>query len=431
MSGSTPRTRRPDTTKSLCKRKTSPSPISTFLLSTELAMTKDSNSRIPIAGNKAPYAWERWVKLGAEAGSILMDLRDRPRVADWAALGARALGLAVKVHKEHRAATAGDPFDYFVCEGPAAPWVCVPEELVELLIEQLSMPQIVESHFDGDPTSSRVVLAKLGEHDVGWVAYADGSISEGPFVRAADADATWAALGERLWKRLGSPSAAFGQEGLVADHLGEDDTVEPGVQFLELEKRLGAFLDAGISRGVLFCGPPGTGKSTGIRYLARSLRLRSLRLDVGAFVTGFGNGYRSSNDTAGGIDTLVRVLRPEVVILDDLDRTLVSARLLEFLEYSKQTCKLLMASANRTSNFAGAALRPGRFDEVIRVEGLDEATLTRLLGEDTDLVDRMRKWPVAYVREYVQRREVLGSTIARAELDELAERLERTGEDDD
>ena len=46
-------------------------------------MTKESNSRIPIAGNKAPYAWERWVKLGAEAGSILMDLRDRPRVAEW------------------------------------------------------------------------------------------------------------------------------------------------------------------------------------------------------------------------------------------------------------------------------------------------------------------------------------------------------------
>ena len=394
-------------------------------------MTKDNHSRIPIAGNKAPYAWERWVKLGAEAGSILMDLRDRPRMADWAALAARALGLAVKVHKEHRAATAGDPHEYFVSEGPGAPWVCVPDELTELLLEQLSMPEILQSHFDGDASSARVVFAKLGEHDVGWVAYADGSISEGPFVRAEEADATWAALGERLWTRLGTRAAAFGREGLVADHLGEHDCVEPGVQFLELQKRLCAFLERGISRGVLFCGPPGTGKSTGIRYLTRSLELRSLRIDVGAFAADFGRGYRSSQDSAGGIDTLVRVLRPEVVILDDLDRILVSARLLEFLEYSKQLCKLLMASANRTSDFAGAALRPGRFDEVIRVEGLDEAALTRLLGEDTDLVDRMRRWPVAYVREYVQRREVLGSTIARAELDELAERVKRSGEDDD
>lgn len=375
--------------------------------------------------------WTHWVKLGAEAAAIVMNLRDNPRRLDWVAVGIRAVGLAAKIRAEHRAATAGDPCDYFVVDGPHAEWIEVPMELVELLMEHVEDLTLVESHHDGEITSSQAVLASLDGHPVGWVAYADGSMAEGPYIRADAATQTWRALGDRLWRRLGTEHAHYGRQGLTVDALATEALPgSPTPQFEAVQRRLEAFLDHGIPRSVLFCGPPGTGKSTGIRHLTQAFGLRSLRVDVASFVQGWGQ-HRSAAGAVGGIDTLIRVLRPEVVVLDDIDRTNVSARMLEFLEFAHTQTKLLFASANQTREMAGAALRPGRFDEVVRVDRLDPELLEHLLGGDAELAAKMVSWPVAYVREYLERRRVLGREAADAELEELSARVRRTGRDDD
>jgi hypothetical protein len=70
----------------------------------------------------------------------------------------------------------------------------------------------------------------------------------------------------------------------------------------------------------------------------------------------------------------------------------------------------------------GAALRPGRFDEVVKVDRLDARLLRSLVGDDEELAERVRDLPVAYVAELVKRRDVLGRDRALAELDELCAR---------
>ncbi len=392
-------------------------------------MTQQKTKRVALSVQKP--RWAEWMRLGAEAAAILMDLRDKPRALDWMAVGVRAAGLAAKLREEHRAATAGDPDDYFECDGPEAEWKLVPGELTDILLEYVEETALVESHHDGRMTSMQAILGRVDAHPVGWVAYADGSMSSGPYIRRADEAALWRALGGRLWSRLDCEHAAYGREGLCADPFmtGERD-LQPTKQFRDLHGRLEAFVDHGISRSVLFCGPPGTGKSTGIRGLARAMGMSSLRVDVGAFMDGWG-AWRSHDSAIEGIDTLVRVLAPEVIILDDIDRAMVTARLLEFLEFAHDHATLVLASANQTGAMAGAALRPGRFDELVRVDALDRDLLESLLGDEAGLVDELASWPVAYVHEFVQRRRVLGPEVARREIAELAARIARTSEDDD
>ena len=96
--------------------------------------------------------------------------------------------------------------------------------------------------------------------------------------------------------------------------------------------------------------------------------------------------------------------------------------MLHFLERASRTCRVVMASANCADNMMGAALRPGRFDDIIRVDRLDPEVLGRMLGDDPELAERLAEAPVAYVAEFVKRRAVLGLDRAIAELDELLDR---------
>ena len=71
---------------------------------------------------------------------------------------------------------------------------------------------------------------------------------------------------------------------------------------------------------------------------------------------------RIANDDEVGasLDTLVKILRPGAVVLDDIDRVGKDARLLRFLEESSAEGRLVLASANCTATMLGALLRPGR-----------------------------------------------------------------------
>ena len=131
------------------------------------------------------------------------------------------------------------------------------------------------------------------------------------------------------------------------------------------------------------------------------------------------------------LETMLRILKPDVMILDDLDRIDVSAQVLQFLETARQSCRIVMASANSVQALQGAALRPGRIDDIITFDKLDATVIARILGVDADLTDLVRDLPAAYVAEFGRRVRVLGREQALEDLPDLERRASETSEDAD
>ena len=180
-----------------------------------------------------------------------------------------------------------------------------------------------------------------------------------------------------------------------------------------LAKRYKKFLSKGVKRTVLFYGMPGTGKSTLVRTISQNMGLRSLRVrveDVGAL-------------GSDAVEEMIRIFEPDVVVFDDLDRSYSQVALLEMMESLHRRVKLVLATVNRPDKLDVALRRPGRFDELVKVDALEESALKSLLGEYDDAVDEVRDWPVAFVKEYVVRRDVFGDDGLSESLEELKRRV--------
>jgi hypothetical protein len=362
--------------------------------------------------------WERFISLAADAGAIAMGLRDQPTRLDWLGAGLRVVGLAMRVHNEQREARAGDPWRYFDDEGLDSEWVEVPDEFRRLVVDNTTDVAVDEDWWDGNDDSPRVCLGKVGDEVVGWVCEGAQCV-DGPYLKRARAAEAYAALGERIWRRVGGRHCVYGGKGLVLDPL-DAAAIVPTAQMRELEARLGRFVDDGMARSCLLIGPPGTGKSMAIRWLTRRLGVSSVRVDLG--VLSRLHGAYNQSDIAASLETVMKLLRPEAMILDDLDRVSVGGELLAFLEVAARTCRLVLASANCPRKMMGASLRPGRFDEMVLFERLDPDVLRQLLGPDADLFERLAPLPAAYVAEFLKRRKVLGRDVAVKEISDLEAR---------
>lgn len=360
--------------------------------------------------------------MAGDAGTLAMSLRDKPKALDWLGVGLRAISLGLTVEDERRRADARDPWKYFT-DVREDEWTEVPEEFRRLVMDAVSETEVDERYWDGEDGSAFLSRGKLDGELVAWVG--EGvAIVDGPYVRTARLQETYAALGARLWRKIGGRHALYGTTGLAGDPLAGGGAISTQ-QMRRLAARVRGFLVADVPRAYLLAGPPGTGKSMAIRWIVEDLELTSLRIDLA--VLGRLHGYGSVS-VATSLETLLYLLRPQVMILDDLDRLQITASLLAFLELAQRTCKVVIGSVNSVEKMMGAALRPGRFDEIIRVDKLDPEVLRRLLGDaDADLLDRLAALPAAYVVEFVKRRRVLGRDVALVELDELLARAGRVG----
>jgi hypothetical protein len=377
-------------------------------------------TRAPAPLKRKHKNYYRALPLVAEAGKILMDLRDKPTRMDWLATAIRTVALAVKVHAEHRSSSAPSPWDYFDADGPDDDWVEVPTEFRRLVLDHVGAIMFDETHWDGDPTAIRVALADVDGERVGWLQSTSDRLVDGPYLQREKARETYTAIGRAVWRRLGTSHIAYGPRGLVLDRFDVQEHVA-SAQARALQQRLAAFQRAGFARSLLLVGPPGTGKSHAIRSIARGLGLSTLRVELAALLDTQRIG--SDEEVGESLDTLVKILEPGAVVLDDIDRVGRDPRLLRFLEESSAAGRIVLASANCMADMIGALLRPGRFDEVVTFDTLDQALLVELLGTDADLADRLDGLPVAYVREFVARLRVLGRKAALDELAELTERV--------
>ena len=125
------------------------------------------------------------------------------------------------------------------------------------------------------------------------------------------------------------------------------------------------------SRVYLFIGVPGTGKSTMAYRFASQSSKRILKITSEGFVTMKGDFFHF----------MLENMHPDIIIVDDIDRSLYSSKLLHIMEEIPKRYPWLTVffTANKLDNLDTALIRPGRIDEVVEFELPNKAERIELL----------------------------------------------------
>ena len=272
--------------------------------------------------------------------------------------------------------------------------------------------------------NSFIRIIDLDGAKVGWTYHAKLNTVDHIYVEADKLQAARDTIKRLLWEQFkGLPLVMrHNRRGVISTDEPRvvfeiDDAFHPlpSIKATEYSLYLKRCLTAGVPRSVMLYGPPGTGKSTMARTLIENLDLRSFRIRV-EDVSGLENST---------LFEAITIFEPEAVILDDFDRAHAQAALLETLEFFQRHVKLVVATVNDKNNLDEALLRPGRFDELVLVDKMDEPVIRHMLGEYEDGYEDVKDWPIAFIQEYRQRRRFMDTAEAASSMAELAKRVKR------
>jgi len=176
----------------------------------------------------------------------------------------------------------------------------------------------------------------------------------------------------------------------------------------EAWRRSEPMIEAGHNTSILFHGPPGTGKSSAARQVASLVGKRVVR--VGSKVIG----------DLTVLQRVVAFLSPDAIIVDDIDR--ISDSFLETFDELKVLAPIV-GTLNSMSDIDQALRRPGRFDEIVFVEFLDQGILGPMLKNvPEDDAKRLALLPAAYIKRYLDISKFLSQDEATLELPALESR---------
>lgn len=366
-----------------------------------------------------------YLKLAADVASIVMDVRDNPTGRDWWALALRSASVALGWTSERKKVMrSNSAWEFFNDEGRG--WEIFPREFRLAVTTSARNLAVAEEFIDADVKHPFPCVAKLGSEVVGWTVD-NGQVSDGPYYRIDREDETFTALSKAIWRSIGGKHIVYAPDGMVLD-TASTKTAVPTTMMDALLERTKKFLAARESRSYLLVGAPGTGKSLTVQWLVRMLALTSVRIDLG--LLGTSADSRGAAVTAS-LESMLRILKPDVMILDDLDRVEVTGEMLALLERARTSCRVVIATANSLSSLSGAATRPGRFDDIIKFDKLDMGVVQNILGEFKSLAPKVAHLPASYVDEFAIRCRVLGKAQALKDLEELNERAVETSLDSD
>lgn len=183
-------------------------------------------------------------------------------------------------------------------------------------------------------------------------------------------------------------------------------------------ERAKKYMNAGEGWSILMYGPPGTGKSTLARGLGQRLGISIMLRDISVLED-------EGSSAQSAVLKLLDILDPEVFILEDMDHGGYNWRaLLKFLEELQVRKKIIIGTANVLEDFNNAIIRPGRFDQLMKIEHMDKPTVWELVGGDEELYNIVAKHPIAYIKELMKRVKVLGKEEALKEVDDILARAE-------
>ena len=187
--------------------------------------------------------------------------------------------------------------------------------------------------------------------------------------------------------------------------------------FVALRPRL-AELKMPVRKGLLFHGPPGTGKTHAIRYIAGRLTGHTTLLITAEQIASFSTYV-----------TLARLLAPSIVVIEDVDliarnrehlqtpgqETLLNRLLNEMDGLTTDAAILFVLTTNRPDvHEAALASRPGRIDQAIEFPNPDAAGRRRLVdlyrqGLDVDaptvdtIVRKTEGVSASFIKELMRR----------------------------
>ena len=269
----------------------------------------------------------------------------------------------------------------------------------------------------------RVRIANVNGIKFGWIYNVKFNIAEYVYVELSKLKQAQDIIKSLLWADFKDQPIIMRANRMINPSVESrivfevDDAFEPlqSEQSVKYSEYLKKVLDSGIPRSVMFYGPPGTGKSTLSRAIVDNMKLHSLRIritDLGSF------------DTTTLCEA-ISVFSPDAIIFDDFDRSCDQSRLLEILEFFQKHVKVVIATVNNRDDLDEAILRPGRFDELINIDKMDDIVIKHVLGEYSDAFELVKLWPISFIQEYVKRRKFMSSEDAERSTLELAERVKR------
>lgn len=236
-------------------------------------------------------------------------------------------------------------------------------------------------------------------------------------------------LRELFWKAysnnviVGFNKDSYGEEKSLSVRRDENFGTDAfhSKEYFDALSYIRDFYNYGKNRAIIFYGNPGVGKSTIIRQIASKLGAKTIRVNLDAF---------DKFDTESILD-IVRILKPQCLIIDDFDKLELSKSMLPIFERLHRHIKLTMISVNNLNYFEKneALIRPGRFDKFIKVERLDDYVISQILGEkNLHLIEKVRQFPAAFISELKDNIDVLGEEIAEKCIKELEERIKHDDE---
>ena len=211
-----------------------------------------------------------------------------------------------------------------------------------------------------------------------------------------------------IWESLGD-CATYEQSGFMESrsslcaHSFKSFDCALAPEIWDIQKRYKA---CGHSRAVLLYGEPGTGKTNTAYELGKLAGGRMLKLSM------------KNIGTVSNFQKTVTLLRPSVIIFDDVDRAGAALSVIEELDNLIPTGSLVIGTANFKSQLDSAVLR--RFDEAIECNTLDK-TMVAKIDQDALLKHRelLKTLPIVYVARYFKLMESLPVDLVDRELEKI------------